>query len=138
MKIQKNKRNIWKFVTTRTPFLARYAHPRDPTTVQKRSFSPTHCFLHTSPGLPMFSDLRSYPKRPRRQFWARGPIPKVLFMRCFFFFFDFFHFLNTRCWESVVKVDRVRSCLVERQSLFLRNSQIAPVHCTLMYFPICL
>ena len=54
----------------------------------------------------------------------------------FFCFFDFFHFLNTRCWESVVKVDRVRSCLVERQSLFLRNSQIAPVHCILMYFPI--
>ena len=50
--------------------------------------------------------------------------------------YSYHHFLNTRCWESVVKDDCVRSCLIEHQSLFPSNSQIGPVHCMLMYFPI--
>ena len=46
------------------------------------------------------------------------------------------HFVNTYHWWSVVKYDRVRSCLIERQSLLPSNPQIGPVHCVLVYFPI--
>ena len=40
--------------------------------------------------------------------------------------------------RNVVKDDRVRSRLVERQSFHLSNSQIDPMYCVLMYFPVLL
>ena len=46
------------------------------------------------------------------------------------------HLFNISCWDSVVKDDRVRPCLVERQSLLLSNSEIDPIHRILKYSPI--
>ena len=63
IKNSKNKKH-GKCVTTRTPFLARYGHPRTPKTVQKKVIFPYALFLHFSCDLQTFSDLRSYPKRP--------------------------------------------------------------------------
>ena len=40
--------------------------------------------------------------------------------------------------RNVVKDDRVRSRLVKRQSFHLSNSQIDPMYCILMYFPVLL
>ena len=54
-------------------------------------------------------------------------------------FFSWVHddrLLYTHRWKSVVKDDRVRSCLIGRQSLLLINPQIGPVHSVLVYFPI--
>ena len=39
---------------------------------------------------------------------------------------------------KIVKDDCVRSCLMERESLLLSNSQIGAVHCILMDFQFCL
>ena len=79
-KCKKITGNIGKIIKPRTPFLARFGHPR----TEKRSENglfPQRIVFTFPLGFADDFRRRSYPKRQKRHFLARGPIPKVLIMR---------------------------------------------------------
>ena len=72
--------NSGKIIKPRTPFLARFGHPR----TEKRSENglfPQRIDFTFPLGFADDFHRRSYPKRQKKHFLARGPIPKVLIMR---------------------------------------------------------
>ena len=73
-KQRKNDQNTDSFLGTTLP-------STDPKTVPKRSFFPTHCFLHIPWDFSTFLARGPIPNAQTIRFSARGPIPKVLIMR---------------------------------------------------------
>ena len=58
-----------------------------------------------------------------------------------FFYFSRFHpnhFRNTISWESFMKNDGVRSCMIELQRFSLCKIDVDPIHRVLMFLPCCL
>ena len=71
-------RNIGNIIKSRSLDFARYGQPWTQKTVQKRSFSPTHCFYTFLGNLQTFSAEGPIPNAPKRRFFyprscSKGP-----------------------------------------------------------------